>query len=223
MQTLSEYDNEELNGTWTLRIQDYDGSEAGTLNSWGLELCFLALPVELQSFTAKKISEKSARLNWKTLTESKNKGFHIERSLGSASRFETIGWVAGNGDSREPRTYSFDDEALRPNTQHYYRLRQEDTDGGLQYSNVEIVSTGAASGLLQLSPNPAQNALQILVPGEKQPELLFISLWNTAGQLVLEQNLNTGQLLMIGDLPKGVYQIRAVSETETWTGSVVKQ
>ncbi len=223
LQTLSDYDNEEINGTWTLRIKDYDSPEAGTLNSWGLEFCFLALPVELQSFKAKKTSEKTARLDWKTITESKNKGFHIERSIGNTSRFETIGWVSGNGDSREPKTYTFEDKALLPNTQHYYRLKQEDMDGAYQYSNVEIISTGAASGLLQISPNPAQNALQLLVPAEKQPEALFVSLWNAAGQLVREQNLNTGQLLLIGDLPTGVYRIRATSASESWTGTVVKQ
>lgn len=37
--TLSSFNNEQVNGTWTLRVEDGANQDGGTLTSWGLEVC----------------------------------------------------------------------------------------------------------------------------------------------------------------------------------------
>ncbi len=39
-QNLSAFDGEDLNGTWTLTIQDVFNQDGGTLNAWSLEVCY---------------------------------------------------------------------------------------------------------------------------------------------------------------------------------------
>ncbi len=40
-QTLAQFDNQNINGTWTLTINDLANNDGGTLNSWGLNVCYL--------------------------------------------------------------------------------------------------------------------------------------------------------------------------------------
>ena len=42
---LSAFDGQEVGGTWTLTIQDvYPSADGGTLNAWGLEICYVPTP-----------------------------------------------------------------------------------------------------------------------------------------------------------------------------------
>ena len=41
-EALSAFDGENLNGTWTLTIQDVFNQDGGSLNAWGLEVCYEA-------------------------------------------------------------------------------------------------------------------------------------------------------------------------------------
>jgi len=44
---LADFDGEDLSGTWTLTINDNAGYDTGTLNSWGLEICYATDPSSL--------------------------------------------------------------------------------------------------------------------------------------------------------------------------------
>ena len=54
---------------------------------------------------------------------------------GSAQYWTKIGFVAGNGNSNSPKDYSFTDNPAIGN-KLYYRLKQIDSDGKIEYSNV---------------------------------------------------------------------------------------
>lgn len=41
---LSAFDGEDMNGTWTLTVNDQADQDGGALNSWGLEICYTATP-----------------------------------------------------------------------------------------------------------------------------------------------------------------------------------
>jgi len=113
------------------------------------------LPVELTSFTA-KVSGGKVQLDWTTATEINNSGFDIERSF-DGSTFTSVGFVKGNGTTTEPREYSFIDKFEFKATQSiYYRLKQFDYDGSVNYSNIisVVVEMPLEYSLDQNYPNP---------------------------------------------------------------------
>jgi sugar lactone lactonase YvrE len=112
------------------------------------------VPVELSSFSA-SVTLNNVELNWTTATETNNFGFSIERRS-EESEFEEIGFVKGNGTSTLINSYSFID--LKPlSGVVYYRLKQIDLDGSINYSNEVLAdNTGLIEGfrLLGNYPNP---------------------------------------------------------------------
>ncbi len=94
------------------------------------------LPVELLSFSAAVI-ENDVHLTWKTLSESANYGFVLERAS-EKHVFAEIGFVPGNGTIENPSHYEFLDENLTPGD-YRYRLKQINNDGVAAYSGERIV------------------------------------------------------------------------------------
>lgn len=121
------------------------------------------LPVELISFTANQ-SDLGVELNWKTATEVNNYGFEIERASFPQStnnaelrEWETIGFIEGHGNSYSPKTYSYVDSS-NLDSEISYRLKQIDTDGKFEYSDIATISlTGSAEGITNVSNNLFQN------------------------------------------------------------------
>jgi lamin tail-like protein/type IX secretion system substrate protein len=158
------------------------------------------LPVELTSFTA-KLKRGSVYLNWATATEVNNYGFYVERSLtGLDNSWETIGFVEGHGNSNSPKAYSFFDASTQLSTRSVsYRLKQIDTDGGFEYSDVvtitnEIVKTK----LFQNHPNPFNPSTEIsflLAEAGK----VNVSVYNVLGEKVAE--------LVNQDLDEGIHKV----------------
>jgi len=119
-----------LSGTWDVVIMRFGGDIA-------------PLPVELTSFSA-SLNAKKVVLNWQTATEVNNYGFEILRSAQNDSHseeqsdeesWEKIGFVQGHGNSNSPKYYSYKDEKSGSGTISY-RLRQIDTDGKFEYSEI---------------------------------------------------------------------------------------
>jgi sugar lactone lactonase YvrE len=112
------------------------------------------VPVELSSFSA-SVTLNNVELNWTTATETNNFGFSIERRS-EDSEFEEIGFVKGNGTSTLINSYSFIDSKPLSGVV-YYRLKQIDLDGSINYSNEVLAdNTGLIEGfrLLGNYPNP---------------------------------------------------------------------
>jgi hypothetical protein len=112
----------------------------------------LPLPVELTFFTA-SLSGSCVILNWQTETEVSNYGFDIERKVNKD--WEKIGFVSGYGNSNSPKEYSFVDDKPYGRSKFQYRLKQIDTDGQFEYSDiVEAEITPDKFTLFQNYPNP---------------------------------------------------------------------
>lgn len=161
------------------------------------------LPVTLVSFIAKAEAGQN-KLIWKTTEETNNKGFEIERSA-DARTFEKIGFVDGNGDTEDDKTYHFRD--LNPFLTTYYRLKQLDYDGKSDYSRVIAVKGEAAT--LRIFPNPAQDYLS--VSGIEQNQHLTII--DRSGRVVLKRQVAEKEQVQIGKLTAGVYTVKIGSQS----------
>jgi hypothetical protein len=144
------------------------------------------LPVTLVSFTATPTAQGGALLRWTTATETNNKGFGIERQLTSDGTWQSVGYLA-SGNNANGGTYEYTDKSLSSaafTPQAYYRLRQEDQDGKLNYSPVAVVARQAvvASTNLLLSPVPVTGASISLAFAEAGQAGSEISITNTQGQ-----------------------------------------
>jgi hypothetical protein len=111
------------------------------------------LPVELNSFSASS-SGSNVSLSWKTATEVNNYGFNVERKVETGD-WTKVGFVQGHGTSNSPKSYSFTDSPTG-GTKFQYRLKQMDTNGKYEYSNVLDVNIAAPVNyaVQQNYPNP---------------------------------------------------------------------
>jgi len=148
---------------------------------------FVPLPVELASFTLRYEPSRGAVLNWRTLSETENRGFEIQRSSGGHS-FEPIGFRIGAGTAAAQRDYEFVDAAPLPGVA-YYRLRQIDYDGTEAYSVVRTLTAGAVPAIqLIISPTLATSVLRVQLLGIAEQGRLRVV--DSSGRLVLERSFS---------------------------------
>lgn len=139
------------------------------------------LKANLEAFDVKSTQDKTVALNWITVSELNHDYFAIERSQDGIIYAE-IGRVAGAGNSEAKNDYSYVDE--RPfQGSNYYRLKQVDFSGQVQYSKVKVVHfQGQGAGAI-VYPTVARDFITIRFPKtlEKNTKYTII---NTLGQVV---------------------------------------
>ncbi|MCK7520944.1 MAG: hypothetical protein MZV64_26235 [Ignavibacteriales bacterium] len=93
------------------------------------------VPVELTSFTAEAEAEGVDALKWTTASELNNHGFEVERSL-NGIEFYTVAFIQGSRyGTTETKEYSYtDDVDYKGGEIFFYRLKQVDLDGRVNYS-----------------------------------------------------------------------------------------
>jgi hypothetical protein len=117
------------------------------------------VPVTLLTFQANVTPEKMVRLNWRTVNETNNKQFVIERSNNGIA-FISIDSVPGKNQSNENVYNALDKAPL--NGLNYYRLRQVDVDGKTSYSNTVAVNLASKiKNGVAIFPNPVKDVLHI--------------------------------------------------------------
>lgn len=187
-------------------------------------LCAAALPIELTRFTATP-KEKSVMLAWETASEINNDYMAVERSSDARS-FTEIGKIAGAGNSNSILRYQLEDTAPH-NGINYYRLRQVDYDGTINYSNIVSATFNGKTGLpsLNLYPNVVKSggSMEIDLTNFPQQPMTFRIL-NSQGQIMNNFSLvgGTRQSIETGNLPAGIYfLINANTATKSSTKFVV--
>jgi hypothetical protein len=109
-----------------------------------------ALPISLVSFTG-SVAENSSdvTLTWRTVSETVNYGFFIQRSLSPTDGFidPANNFVPGHGTTLVPHSYSWVDAQMTPGT-YYYRLKQMDLDGSFTFTEpLKVVVAGGTTGV----------------------------------------------------------------------------
>jgi len=169
-----------------------------------------ALPVRLGTFTA-QYQSSSVVLKWNTLSESNNRGFEIQRSVGSPNHWQPIAFVgtnAKNGNSQIPIDYSFDDEDIRQGAVHFYRLHQIDFDGKSEYGPVRSIRPSTLLSDVSIFPNPAPGRATLYYKGSTNA---ILSVINNNGQLMQQQNISPGKN-GLEKLTRGNYILRIVNK-----------
>lgn len=120
------------------------------------------LPVELTSFTGKVLGN-NIHLYWETATEVNNFGFDIERKKKKQVNWEKISFIQGFGNSNVSHKYKYIDENL-PAGDYAYKLKQIDTDGKFEYSEIVFVTVTdkLSFDLMQNYPNPFNPVTEII-------------------------------------------------------------
>lgn len=118
------------------------------------------VPVELVSFSA-IVVESGVKLSWDTATETNNSGFSIERSSDGINFFEIV-FIGGNGTSANRHGYSYVDQDVTSGV-YYYRLKQIDFDGTVEYLQTVMIDLGRIRNfkLEQNYPNPFNPSTRI--------------------------------------------------------------
>jgi hypothetical protein len=97
------------------------------------------LPVKFISFSGYP-SDNTVILNWVTAMQKNNLRFIIEKHDHSGDEWVEVGETPGEINSDKFNTYTFTDQTAMPG-KNYYRIRQVDTDGASDLSDVISVET----------------------------------------------------------------------------------
>ena len=151
-----------------------------------------ALPVELIYFDAVN-NNNNAALTWATASEINNAYFEIERSL-DGQTFDSIGQVAGHGNSTVTIDYAYNDPDISMyNTPVlYYRLKQVDFDGNFTYSNIAAVNVANVQQVFQIIstyPNPFSDHFSVSFFSPAS-QAIKMSVYDVRGALVSDETIN---------------------------------
>lgn len=181
------------------------------------------LPVTGMEFYAKKISNTQVQLNWKTIQEINNKGFHIERKKENEAAFNVVAFEnskAGfGGNSIFPLDYQkLDNNNFTGTT--YYRIKQEDIDGRTAYSVVRIVKGDSKQLTMQVWPVPAVGFFNVNVSGITKSEM--IQVLDMSGKLVKQFAIQNNTQQLVNGLPAGTYYIKLASDKSVGQKAIVQ-
>ncbi|MEN0049489.1 MAG: T9SS type A sorting domain-containing protein [Bacteroidota bacterium] len=163
------------------------------------------MPVELTYFKAKSM-EKGIVLNWTTASETNNLGFDIERST-NGKTWKKVAFVEGHLTTLTAQHYEYIDVQAYEG-QSYYRLKQMDTDGEYEYSEIITVQYQANSPDFSIFPNPSEDVITLALPEELKYEDVRITLFDNLGRMI-KQEMIAGNELKISDLKNGIYLLVA--------------
>lgn len=168
----------------------------------------ISLPVELVFFNLKN-DLKHIVLNWQTASEINNAGFEIQRGT-DGKTFQNLTFIEGNGTTQKQQNYIYNDRNLQQGQIYYYRLKQIDSDGKFEYSEVITAQTKGQEITGTFAPNPASVSHTILNYHTPEDGELSFQLFDVSGQKVMQKNyfVNVGGNQMdldLSQLRKGMF------------------
>lgn len=189
----------------------------------------VVLPVSFLSLAADN-SESRVDIRWETSYEQNIGRFVIERAAktgASLGQFEEIGEATPTNNMYQGSEYIFPD--MEPlNGVSYYRLRSEDIDGKITYSNmVEVVRNLAAGSFIRVYPNPVSPNSALTIDGVMSLGVNKVSVHTPIGTEVLATeaapNAQGAINLPLTNLPPAVYLLKLDTDYGTfWRRFVVE-
>lgn len=223
-QTVQSFvDVQSANGTYTYTCTVTDACGQTSVSTVQVLINDCPLPVELISFTGQNKDEHNL-LKWTTGSEINSDYFEIQKSENGFD-FQTIGMAKGAGNSNREINYEFRDYDPFAGL-NYYRLKQVDFNGDVNWSNVITVKVKGSFDL-GVYPNPTKDEVTVSFeynqssPGE-------IRIIDMMGRTVYAAGLSAqkGQNNLLLDLSqhsKGLYFITITVEKEVYKAMVMKE
>jgi hypothetical protein len=172
------------------------------------------LPVQMVAFSGQRQKE-GVWLDWKTATETGNRGWDVERLLPGSIAWQRVGFVAGSGDYSGEKTYRFLDVNAPADKNIQYRLKQQDVDGRHRYSHIVHITKEVLQPELLLYPNPVAHEA-IFRFSLSEPGQVAILLYDMNGRMLMQvcnEHMNSGiqsRIFRVQNLPVGRYQVRMI-------------
>jgi hypothetical protein len=160
------------------------------------EILNAALPVKLESFTAKRING-AVHVNWKTTVEENVSHFDVQRSIDGII-FQTIKKITAG-----TFNYQFIDVNALIDTDSWYRLQIVNKDGKTEYSSVIKVlrDTAVMQSEITMFPNPAGATINFRGDIENHT----IKIVSITGAIARNQSLT--HKINIADIKPGLYYV----------------
>lgn len=161
------------------------------------------LPIELLGFEGRANDEVN-ELTWATASEHLSDRFELLR-WSDASGFAPIATIAAAGESKSTLTYAFTDR-FPPEGTAYYEFRMVDVDGSAELSDVVAISR--ENGLIGVFPNPADNAVQVIIGAGQIGSTLYLI--DTEGRTLVSESIQdelTMRTLGIEHVAAGSYAV----------------
>jgi len=178
------------------------------------------LPVSFRAFTAAR-SNSVVALKWTTSSESNNRGFEIQRLIGSGT-WQTLSFVASqatDGNSSSDLTYAYADQNPTKVISQY-RIKQIDIDGRSKISEIRIVRGDGQRGKTIVYPNPSSDG-KVNILFEDKTGIRDVSVMDISGRIVKQMKGITNNNIVIENLNAGMYTVRIVNN-ETGDQAVEK-
>ena len=179
------------------------------------------LPVSLLSFQAKRYTERTVMLQWKTSREQNSDYFEVERKTANGG-FSSIGRVAAAGNSEEVLEYQLWDRMPLTGPNHY-RLKQVDQNGTLSFSEQLLIYFDPEEQL-SLYPNPARSEIYVLTSPSFSGEV-ELRLYNSIGQEMFfsgwKKDREARTQFSIKGLSPGMYLYRLEAGSAFRTGKLL--
>jgi len=220
-------------GSWIPMLRPYFGQKSYGEAASEFEWCVDDYPVELLSFNG-SIRTSGVDLFWETASEQDNYGFYVEKRIQGDVDFQTIGFVAGNGNSSTLNRYNYSDNDVRAKTTYEYRLRQIDKDGTHSCGYSEIVTlTFDKIGALVLennAPNPFvnQTTMKFTLPVAQNARLEVVDMFGNVVKTITNGYLGATTHTFTYDgtdsngnqLNSGQYIFRLTADNEVLSGKM---
>lgn len=181
-----------------------------------------AYAYRLLSFSASKVPDvKQVQINWNTANEGNYTNFTVEHSIDGGKTYSVLGSLSATGAGQ----YGLLDKNPADG-QNLYRLKQQDVNNTITYSNVVTIqfsyqSNSLTSNNLMIYPNPVMSMINLSVTNQTADDASYdIRFMNSSGVVVKQatspQSTWQGNL---SNLQPGTYVIQVLnSKNETLVG-----
>jgi hypothetical protein len=195
-------------------------SDTNTFGSNRFKLVLRQNPAQmcqLISFNANKVANKTqVEVIWKAVNEQNYTHYTVERSTDNGKVFEVVGGLISSGQG----TYSLLDKNPA-NGINQYRLKQEDYNSIITYSNVVSIQYSdksnnlAGNSHLCVYPNPAVNNISLAIDPKKQVATYSIRVTNSAGTIVKQATTTQPNWQYnVSNLLTGTYLIKVINNKD---------
>ena len=190
--------------------------------AWTLSDVNDPLPVKLTDYRA-ECNNGTTLIKWTTQTEINNDYFVLEKSFDGYVFFE-VSRINGNGNSNTTNNYQT--TVASDNKLVYFRLKQVDFDGTVNYYNI-ISSNCSTKGFDVLVPVLTSNELSFIIKTDEDDKFNVV-LYDYKGRLITEKSefatkgLNAVKISNI-DLSAGIYVLSIVGQNQVYTTKLFRR